>query len=169
MESLPTSLLLQVYYESLTQETDLLEKRLLDVCWVLQTYESALATVLTVLTSHSPQNECSPNNCFTSIQALLQSIKDENKHLAFRLEQVKGEKTKGTKTPFAPSEFKQAAETYKVVCDKISVIEELRATLKRLKKDRVKPIRQKRTKKKERKALKEISLNSATNAPMKKK
>lgn len=161
MDSLSTPLLLQLYYESLAQETQCIEKRLLDLCWVLLTYETALTAVLSVLNSHDPQKQPSPSESKNEIQALLSKLRNENNLLSCRLESFRAEKPQNPKESFTPGEFKQVVETYKVVCNKIADIEELRVTVKSMKKTRIKPIRQKRTKKKGRKALQEISLNAA--------
>lgn len=160
MDSLSTPLLLQVYYESLTQETKWLEKQLLDLCWVLLTYETVLTAVSTVLKPYYPQNQYTANESYDGIQALLIKIRAENKNLSCRLNSFKEIETLMPKSSFGPGEFKQAVETYKVVCDKIRVIEKLKATSKDKRKTRVKPVREKRVKKKGRKPLQEIS-NSA--------
>lgn len=162
MDSLSTPMLLEVYYESLAEETHKLENRLLNVCWILQSYETALAVVLTVLTRHNPQNQCTPENCVDEVQILLHDIQTENELLSSRLKALRIKKPAHT-TGFVPGELRQAIETYKAVCEKIRDIEKLKATIKSMKKARVKPARHKRCKKKEKVVLKEISLNRAKN------
>ncbi|QFZ28014.1 hypothetical protein EJF18_40036 [Clavispora lusitaniae] len=155
MEYLSAPLLLQIYHESLVKETHCLEARLLNLCWVIQTYENVLARARFFLKSQQPQNDLEPQHYVHQLKNMYLKMKHQNDFLSGRLASAKQKKAKSSS--LTEAEVKATIIQYNCLYDELKKIEELSHAVKEARKaaEEARRIRRERS----RKASRVVSCN----------
>ncbi|OVF11443.1 hypothetical protein A9F13_01g09614 [Clavispora lusitaniae] len=155
MDYLSAPLLLQIYHESLVKETHCLEARLLNLCWVIQTYENVLARARFFLKSQQPQNDLEPQHYVHQLKSMYVKMKHQNDFLSGRLTQANKKKAKSS--GLNEAEVKATINQYNCLYDELKRIEELSQAVKEARKaaEEARRIRRERS----RKASRVVSCN----------